>query len=79
MGNWIQENRRKLLDEIDSSFIETTLDDMKSVSSDDKALCLDGSKCREERAKHFLHVVFQNEENFMVFKHRAVAEFCLAD
>ena len=77
--NWIQENRLSLLDEMDSTFIETTLDDMKGVSSDDRALWLDGSKSRKERAKNFIDFVFQNDENVMVFKQKAIAEFGLAD
>ena len=79
MRNWIQGNRESLLEEIEPNFIETILDDMKGVSSHDRALWLDGSKSRKERAKNFIDFVFQNDENVMVFKQKAIAELGLAD
>lgn len=79
MRNWIRGNRESLLEEIEPNFIETVLDDMKGVSSDDRALWLDGSKSRKERAKNFIDFVFQNDENVMVLKQKAIAELGLAD
>lgn len=79
MRNWIRGNRESLLEEIEPDFIDTVLDDMKGVSSDDRALWLDGSKNRKERAKNFIDFVFQNDENVMVFKQKAIAELGLAD
>ena len=79
MRNWIRGNRESLLEEIEPDFIETVLDDMKGVSRDDRALWLDGSKSRKERAKNFIDFVFQNDECVMVFKQKAIAELGLAD
>lgn len=79
MRNWIRGNRESLLEEIEPDFIETVLDDMKGVSRDDRALWLDGSKSRKERAKNFIDFVFQNNECVMVFKQIAIAELGLAD
>ena len=79
MRNWIRGNRESLLEEIEPNFIETVLDDMKGVSRDDRALWLDGSKSRKERAKNFIDFVFQNDECVMVFKQKAIAELGLAD
>lgn len=59
---WIQENQETLLDEIDTDFIETTINHMEDVPNEVYTSWMDQSKGRKEKAKIFLKFALRKDE-----------------
>lgn len=66
--NWIENNREKILDEIDYDFIKSTIDHMEDVPEVVKISWSDTSKSRKEKATIFLEFALQKEEYVRALK-----------
>lgn len=65
---WIQKNREDLLDEIDSDFIKSTIDQMEDVPEEVKISWSDSNKSRKEKAMIFLDFVLQKDDYVKALK-----------
>lgn len=59
---WIRENRKTLLDEIDSDFIKTTIKHMEDVQTEVRNTLLDTSYGRGKMAQMFLEFVLKKDD-----------------
>lgn len=66
--NWIENNREKILDEIDYDFFKSTIDHMEDVPEVVKISWSDTSKSRKEKATIFLEFALQKEEYVRALK-----------
>lgn len=65
---WIQKHREDLLDEIDSDFIKSTIDQMEDVPEEVKISWSDFNKSRKEKAMIFLDFVLQKDDYVKALK-----------
>lgn len=66
--NWIENNREKILDEIDYDFFKSTIEHIEDVPEEVKISWSDTSRSRKEKATIFLEFALQKEEYVRALK-----------